>query len=92
METVRREPPIKAAIVWPMRDHQDREEAPRTHADRCRSRARLPVGSKKIGLPSMGERTFRIAIHSSTPVARIYAREALAFQCQNAASLVDISI
>ena len=59
---------------------------PTTHANAWRRRARLPEGSKKIGLPSMGAHTVRVsAIHSSPPDTRIYSCAPFAFQCHIAA-------
>src|SRR5262249_61208135 len=60
---------------------------PSAQARTCTRRARLPVGSKKMGLLRMGgpHRQFYV-IRLSPPVAWIYARRPLAFQCQNAAS------
>ena len=61
---------------------------PALHAKACSRRARLPVGSKKMGLPSMGVRTVRVsAIRSAPPATRIYALRPFVFQRQNAASL-----
>src|SRR6187431_111616 len=60
---------------------------PATQATAVRRRARLPVGSKNTGLPSMEGSHRRVrAFTDRPPAGGICAREPCAFQRQNAAS------